>query len=75
MYERGMDTGWYVEVGWAFYYIRPKAQAQRSGLGLSPKVGLGPKPNFFTYIVKPEPDISLTYLVNFSSPKKPEPKV
>jgi hypothetical protein len=41
---------------------------------LSPRVGLGPKPNFFIYIVKPEPELSPTYLVTFSSPKKPEPK-
>jgi hypothetical protein len=52
----------------------------RGGSGLSPKtqsprVGLGSKPNFFTYIVKPEPNKSPCYLVNFSGPKKPEPKV
>jgi hypothetical protein len=43
----------------------------------SPRVGLGPKPNFFIYVVKPEPKpkVSLTYLVNFLSPKKPKPKV
>jgi hypothetical protein len=40
----------------------------------SPRVGLRPKPNFFTYVVKPEPepepDKSPTYLVNFSSIEK-----
>ncbi len=43
----------------------------------SPRVGLGPKDNFFIYVVKPEPkpELSPTYLVNFSSPKKPEPEV
>jgi hypothetical protein len=39
--------------------------------------GLGLKQDFFIYLVKPDPehDFSLTYVVNFSSPKKPEPKV
>ena len=48
-----------------------------SGLSPSPRVRLGPKPNFFIYVVKPEPEpkLSPTYLVNFSSPKKSEPKV
>jgi hypothetical protein len=41
----------------------------------SPRFGLGPKPDFFTYVVKPEPNKSTTYLVNFSSPKEPKPKV
>jgi hypothetical protein len=41
----------------------------------STRVGLGPKPNFFIYVVKPEPELSPTYLVNFSSPKKPKPEV
>jgi hypothetical protein len=47
------------------------------GLSLSPKFRLGPKPDFFIYVVKPkpEPELSLTYLVNFSSPKKPEPEL
>jgi hypothetical protein len=41
---------------------------------LSPRVGLGPKPDFFKYVVKPkpEPKLSPTYLVNFSSLKKPK---
>jgi hypothetical protein len=41
---------------------------------LSPRVRLRPKPDFFIYIVKPEPELSPTYLVTFSSPKKPEPE-
>ncbi len=41
----------------------------------SPRVGLGPNPDLFIYIVKTEPKLSLTFLVNFSSPKKPEPVV
>jgi hypothetical protein len=43
----------------------------------SPRVRLMPKPNFLIYVVKPEPEpeISPTYLVNFSSLKKSEPKV
>jgi hypothetical protein len=62
-----------------------------SGLSLSPKfglglikknqilslrAGLGPKPDFFIHIVKPEPEpeLSPTYLVTFSSPKKPKPE-
>ncbi len=44
-------------------------------LSLSLRVGLGPKPDFFIYVVKPKPELSLTYLVNFSSPKKPKPEV
>jgi hypothetical protein len=48
----------------------------RDGSGLSPRVGLGPKPYFFIYIVKPEPEpkLSPTYIVTFSSQKKPEPE-
>jgi hypothetical protein len=44
---------------------------------MSPRVGLRPKPNFFTYVVmpKPEPHKSPTFIVNFSSLKKPEPEV
>jgi hypothetical protein len=40
-------------------------------------VGLELKPDFFIYLVKPEPksDLSPTYVVNFSSPKMPEPKI
>jgi hypothetical protein len=41
-------------------------------------VGLGIKPDFFIYLVKaqPESDLSPTYLVMFSSPrKKPEQEV
>jgi hypothetical protein len=64
-----------LEVGWAW--------ALRSGSGfllhktqsLSPRVRLGPKPNIVIYVVKPEPEESPTYLVIFSSLKKPEPKV
>jgi hypothetical protein len=41
----------------------------------STRVGLGPKPDFFIYVVKPEPEVSPTYLVNFLSPKKPEAEV
>jgi hypothetical protein len=39
-------------------------------------VGLGLKPDFFIYLIKPkpEPDSSPFYLVNFSSPKKTCPK-
>ncbi len=67
-----------------FFVVPPKV---RGGSGFlidntqstspSPRVGLGPKPDFFIYVVKPEPEpeLSLTYLVNFSSLKKPEPKV
>jgi hypothetical protein len=52
-----------------------RAWARRSGLGFllhktqSLRVRLGPKPNFFIYIVKPESKVSPTYFVNFSSPK------
>jgi hypothetical protein len=44
---------------------------------LSPRVRLRAKPDFFIYVVKPEaePKLSPTYLVKFSSPNKPEPKV
>jgi hypothetical protein len=40
----------------------------------SPRVRLGPEPDFFIYVVRPEPkpDESPTYLVIFSSLKKPE---
>jgi hypothetical protein len=40
-------------------------------------VGLVPKPNFFIYVVnfEPVPMSSPTYLVHFSSPKNPKPKV
>jgi hypothetical protein len=37
------------------------------------RVGLEPKPDFFIYVVKPEPELSQTLVVNFSSPKNPEP--
>jgi hypothetical protein len=33
---------------------------------------IGPEPDIFTYVVKPKPDLSPTYLVNFSSPPKYE---
>jgi hypothetical protein len=58
---------------------RACAQARPSGLGFllhktqSLMVGLGPKLDFFTYVVKPEPDKSPTCLENFSSLKKPKP--
>ncbi len=45
-----------------------RARAYNKNQILSPKVGLGPKPDFFIYIVKPEPELSPTYLVTFSSP-------
>ncbi len=51
-----------------------RAWAYNKNQILSPRVGLGPKPDFFIYIVKPEPELSPTYLVTFSSPKKPEPE-
>jgi hypothetical protein len=36
--------------------------------------GLGPEPEFFIYVLKPEPkpNLSPTYLVNFSSSKNPK---
>jgi hypothetical protein len=40
----------------------------------SPRVELGPKPNFFIYVVKPKPKLSPPYLVKFSSPKWPSLK-
>jgi hypothetical protein len=43
----------------------------------STRVGLGPKPDFFIYIVKHEPVPNLsptTYLVNFQARKSPSPK-
>jgi hypothetical protein len=38
-------------------------------------VGLGLKPDFFIYFVKPEPNSSPTYLMHFPSLKKTERKV
>jgi hypothetical protein len=37
-------------------------------------VGLQPKPDFFIYLGKPEPDLSPIHLVNSLSPKNPIPK-
>jgi hypothetical protein len=64
----------FVEVGRAW------ARARRSGSGLgfllhktqspSLRVGLGPKPNFFTYVVKSKPDKKLNLLSKFFKPEK-----
>jgi hypothetical protein len=52
-----------------------RAQAYNKNQILSPRVELRPKPDFFIYIVKPEPEpkpeFSPTYLVTFTSPKSP----
>jgi hypothetical protein len=39
----------------------------------SGRFGHNSEPDFFIYLVKPESDLSPTYLVNFSSRQKPEP--
>jgi len=50
---------------------RAWARAYNKNQILSPRGGLGPKPNFFIYKEKSEPErkLSQTYSVTFSSPK------
>jgi hypothetical protein len=45
------------------------------GREIESRRGIGPKHDFFIYVVKPKPKLSLNYLVNFSSPKNPRHKV
>jgi hypothetical protein len=54
-------------------YVEELKILGRAEIGLS-RVGLGLKPNFFIYLVKPEPDpeadLILTYLINFIKPAR-----
>jgi hypothetical protein len=63
-----------VEVGRAWARARPTGLDFLLNKTLNPTLGLGPKPNFFINVVPHEPKLSPTYLINFSSPKKPEPE-